>query len=656
MSQGGRSSRQRADAAADLQRAGHLLEAGQHAEALPILQRVGPILELPAVEAAIGDCLFALGRGDEAIAAYQQGLKRFPTSAEVALRLAGRGLELGRFREALPGFRAARAAHRRDPQFLRGFAYAALQSECWDEAAELAAAALDLGEDESSRLVLGLALSAQGKLAEAAAALENGAEPRTRALAARMHALGGNLQRAIALYDEVEPLGGLAASDWAPAAQAAALTGDRGRAERYLAEAERLEPGTSTRLAAANLALLVRDPDRALAALAPLASEPDPADRALALALTARAHRLADRTADAERALAGLPADAPLRARAIAEVERGHLQALAGDFERAEAAFRAALAIDASDAEAQRGLDAAARRLSWKRDVLADAGKQVEAARAEAEAVRRAVAQREDELTRLKRQLAELERERQAAERHARDAEARAEAERQRADAERKAALQAELQARESEAREKTEAVIREAFGGRAAEAPVSLVQALRVAELNYQKALQTDLPGAGVAVLYSGVLERALYLCIVSELERHLDDESRRTRLLQASRKGARGGKPEYIDHFVGAFDREHPLRAPGLGEVARAVRKRGELHLQVVREFLEEARGYPPAFLEALPGFIDDAKQRLRDPIAHGRVLEIDDQTIAAFRRALVQGFEGGRGVLYRLVFPRG
>jgi len=656
MSKGGRTGRQRAEAASELQRAGALLEAGRFAEALPLLRRVAPVLESPAVEAAVGDCLHALGKPDEALAAYADGFGRHPQSPELALRLASRMLEQGRFAEALPAFRIAKESQRHDAGFARAFAYAALQAEQWAEAELQARSALEREQGDDARMLLGLSVAAQSRFAEAAAELERSGQGPARTLAARLYGLGGNLKRALQLYGEAEAAGAMSPADWASAAQAAAFLGERERSERYLGAAEQLDPGPATQLAAAQLALLLGQPERALSALGGLSDSTDPVDRPLALALTGRAHRLAERYAQAEEALSRVAAEAPPRVLGLVRIERGHLRALAGDFEGAEALFREALELDASDLEARQGLERAQQRLSWERGVLADAGRQVDAARAEADAVRRAVNERESELARLKKQLAELEHQRRAAEKQAREAESRAEAARSEAEAERRRAVRGELEAREAEARAKVDEAVAAAFAGRLAEVPQALVEALRVAELTYQKALQTDLPGAGVAVLYSGVLERALYLCIVGELDRYLDAGGRRASLLSASRRDDRRGRPEYLDHFVGAFDREHPLRAPGLGEVARALRRRGEPHLAVVREFLETHRGYPPAFLDALAAFVDRSKEKLRDPVAHGRILEIADREVAEFRRALLADFDSGPGVLFRLAFPRG
>lgn len=654
MARSGRSERARADAAAGLQRAGQLLEQGAHAEALPILRQVAPVLALPAVDAAIGDCLAALGQDDEALAAYRAGLRQHPGSAELALRLGARALEAGRFTEALEGFHIAARAHRRDPAFLRAQAYAALQAEQWPLAEESAQASLRLVPEPQTALLLGLAQAGQGRFAAAAAVLEQHPAGAARGLAARFHALAGNLPAAHALYQALQAQGALAPADWAQASQVAALMGERAEAERALAEAFARDPGPATQLAAAQLALSLDQPGRALEALAPLAQATDPIDRALVRVLTARAHRLAGERALALVALDQVPPDAPPGVALLALIDRGHLQAMAGDFAQAEASFRAALAIDPAQPEALRGLERAGARLSWERGVLQSAKEQVEAARAEAAAVRQAVAEREGELQRLKRQLQELERQRREEGRVAQARAAQEQEEKAQAERERQRALHRELDAREQEARARAEEEMALALGGRLAEAPVKLVEGLRVAELTYQKALQTDLPGAGVAVLYAGVLERALYLCIVAPLERHLDDDARRAAFLAGARRGIGKGRFDYLDHFVGAFDREHPLRAPGLGEVARALRKRGEPHLAILRAFLEDERGYPPHFLDALAAFIDQSKSRLRDPVAHGRVLEIDDAEVGRFRAALLRSFEGGPGVLQRLVFP--
>ena len=71
--------------------------------------------------------------------------------------------------------------------------------------------------------------------------------------------------------------------------------------------------------------------------------------------------------------------------------------------------------------------------------------------------------------------------------------------------------------------------------------------------------------------------------------------------------------------------------------------------------QRFLEEERGWPTDFLDALGPYLDEVKVRLRDPVAHGRVLEISEREVSELRATLMHGFAGGAGVLHRLAFPR-
>jgi tetratricopeptide (TPR) repeat protein len=668
---GGKSRRDRGEAAVDLQLAGRLLEAGDFAAALPLLERCASILDSPSIPLAMGDCFKALGRRAEAERAYADAIERRPQDADAHLRLAALLAEGGRLAESLPHLRAVPPS-RRDVSLRSMLAYVALQVGEWSEAESAAQSIVEAAkvqtngavsneQVEQARLFLGLAQAGQGRFGDAARSLDHpGSAERGRVLAARFHLLGGDLSRALVLFSELAERGQLSAGDWAPAALAAGLAGQREQAERFLQRAEREAPSTEVRLAAAQLALAAHRPAEALVSLDALENTsplPDD-DRALSVVLRTRALRLLDRPLEATHILgtsSALGGGSP-RVMALAELERGHLRAAEGDFEAAEKHFASVLESDPGSIEAKDALDRARQKLSWKQQVLSEAERAVETARAEAEALRHQFAARESELSALRRELAELERQRREAERQAREAREQAEEARRRAEAERQDALRRELDEREREVRAKVTEEVTLAFGGRPELAPPSLVEALAVAERNYQVGLQTDLPGAGVAVLFSGALERGLYVCLVLEFERHLDRVGgRREALLLASRRSGRNGRFEYADNFVGAFDRDHPMRAPGLGEVARALRKRSESHLQLLKEFLDE-RGWDSTFLDALEKFLEQSKVRLRDPIAHGRSIEVDAKELAEFRRALMKEFAGGPGVLARLAFPRG
>jgi Skp family chaperone for outer membrane proteins/Flp pilus assembly protein TadD len=648
----GERERRRADAALKLQEAGAHLEAGRYAQALPLLQACAPALHSPAALAALAQCLLQLGRGEEAQASLEQSRRDFASDPDLALLHGSLLLEAGRFGPALAALTLARQGRQDDVALRQTLAYAALQAGAWADAEAEARAAQRLAGGPEAAMLLGLALAAQARFAEAIAALDvAGSTPETQALAARLHLRHGSVERAQALYLGLEAAGALPDESLADPARAA---------QRLSAAPE----GPARALAQTQLALLGDRPREALPALAALLARTDldEEDRQLAQVLQVRALRLGGQPADAEAARLRLPPGLPGPLQALAAMEEGHLRAHDGDFERARAAFDRAVALAPALAEATQAAARAREGLRWKDGLLESAAREVKAAQAEAEALRHTFAAHAQELAALKRQLAELERQRQHAERgrseaEAAAAEAAAEAEAAHAQAEVEAAsrVRAELEAREQEARQKALDAVSEAFSGRAAEAPGPVREGLFVAEHTYQKALQTDLPGAGIAVLYAGALERALNQCLVLPFERHLTTSGQREAFLAGARRAGAGGRREYSDHFVGAFDREQPLRAPSLGEIARVLRKRSDAHLGILQRFWEGELGHDAAWLDQLARFVEESKTQLRDPVAHGRVLEITDKQVAAFRRALMQSFEGGRGVLARLAFPR-
>jgi len=155
------------------------------------------------------------------------------------------------------------------------------------------------------------------------------------------------------------------------------------------------------------------------------------------------------------------------------------------------------------------------------------------------------------------------------------------------------------------------------------------------------QKALYTELRPAAVAVLFAGALERGLYLLLVRPFDQSLTPEAR-VQFLKAATREARPGRTEYIERFVEAFDPERKAKAPSLGEIARAITRRKEPHLAAFAAFLGAGHD---ELLDRLASFVERAKEQLRDPVAHGRALELPQSELTRFRRELLLDL-GGSG----------
>jgi hypothetical protein len=255
------------------------------------------------------------------------------------------------------------------------------------------------------------------------------------------------------------------------------------------------------------------------------------------------------------------------------------------------------------------------------------------------------------ELEQLRAQRAEAQSARERAEAQARAAEAaRREAETRSA-----TAVTDELAAREQDIAEKSARAVADALGDARARCPPSLLQALEVAERTWQQALYTDLPPAAVGVLYTGVLERALYLLLVEAFRGWLAESGRLRPFLDGATRERRGKRVDYFDHFVEAFDDERPGRAPSLGEVQRALERRGEPYLQPWRAFLSERFGLSDERWDAVAMFVRWSKVTLRDPVAHGRTAELEWASLKRFRTGLLESLEGNGPGLLRLLVTR-
>ncbi|MBK7865185.1 MAG: tetratricopeptide repeat protein [Archangiaceae bacterium] len=473
----------------------------------------------------------------------------------------------------------------------------------------------------------------------------------------------GDAKGALQRWKSLEASGKVEPGQLGHMAYAAQVAGDSQLADALIARRSASRPSAEDRLLFAQIYNLRGDPAAALphldAALA-VGDEHYVGFLYEAKATRGRALRLLGRTAEAIVELAeaaALPEYVLPRLGARVRIDRGHLAAEQGDFETAETLFKEALSLDPDDPEARRALELTARRVAWKNELQAGAQAQVEATRAEAESLGRRFRSRESELNALRRELervkaaqARAEETATAAREEARAAEARA-----RADTSQK--LAEELATRELEIEAKADEAIDRALAGVRERCPDALVRLLRVSERTFQKALYTELPAAAVAVLYSGALERGLYMLFVEAFEKWLDEKGRRQAFLAGATREKRGKRVEYFDHFVEAFDAELRGKAPSMGEVARALERRTETYMAPFVEFLHESYGVPDAFYDALADFVTWSKQKLRDPSAHGRGIELGYDELKRFREELLFDFRGSkRGALARLLAERG
>ncbi|MHB8873927.1 MAG: tetratricopeptide repeat protein, partial [Myxococcaceae bacterium] len=445
-------------------------------------------------------------------------------------------------------------------------------------------------------------------------------------------------------------------------AYAAQLSGELSLCDELIALRASKGPTAEDLLLFAQVANLRSKPEEALAHLEASEKaygERHPGHAFEVLATRGRAFRLLGKREPARAALEqaqALPEFGSARLGPKVQVDLGHLFAEEGDFERAEAQFRAALAKDPGEPEATHGLSLTSRRVAWRDEVAASAEARVEAARAEAEALKRRFSSREGELEALRHELRRMKGAKEDAEAAAQRAQSEAHraAEAARQDQQRK--VREELAAREAEAGGKAQENLDRALHEVKGRCPPGLVAMLEVAEHTFQKAMYTELPAAAVAVLYSGALERALYILFVERFDAWLEQDGRRGPFLQGAVREKRGKRVDYFDHFVEAFDRERAGRAPSMGEVGRVLAKRQEPYLRAFHAFLEERYPVDDAFYEQLAAFVLWSKEQLRDPVAHGRGIELGYDELKRFREKLLFEFAGApRGMLAQLLAPK-
>lgn len=645
-------------ALAQLEQARLLLERAEWAQAEALSREVLDAGFDEVVAFAIcADALRQLNRSGEALALIERGLKANPGDPHLESRIGSLALDLDDSKRAAEYFARARRKLPRDSQVLTGHAGALLNLGQAVEAETLLTRALLLGGGGDTRLVLALTKLRRGKHVEAdklAAQIEAETEnpptliAKARALRAELAVLRGDARTAFAIWRELDEGGFVSLHQLAHLAYAAELAGERAAADAAIAKRQAQEPSAQDWLMFAQIQNHRGDFRAALQSLTHAEAAPAPDDESgwkyELLAVRGRALRLAGERAEARRVLEAalaLPEGALPQVGAGPNVDLGHLAAEEGDFETAQARFEAALKLDPGEPEAKRALELTARRLHWRQAVESSAGEKVEAAKAEADAMRRRYLMRETEVDRLKREVRRLTEERE-------NAEAQTEAAKREA-AER---VKAELEARERDIDAKTNDTLAVLDGSRC---PARLEQLLRVAERTYQHALYMDLPAAAVSVLFSGAFERSMVELLVTPFGPWLDARGQRARFLADGVAEKRGSRVEYFDRFFEAFDTSFESRPPSLGEVSRVLEKREERYLAVFAEYLRETFALTPPFWSALATFVTWSKETLRDPVAHGH-LDVEWAVLKQFRSQLLLEFAGQKsGALPQLLKAR-
>jgi hypothetical protein len=90
-------------------------------------------------------------------------------------------------------------------------------------------------------------------------------------------------------------------------------------------------------------------------------------------------------------------------------------------------------------------------------------------------------------------------------------------------------------------------------------------------------------------------------------------------------------------------------------MGEVGRVLERRAEPYLKPFLTFLNGHYGVEDGFYDQLAQFVLWSKEKLRDPVAHGRGLEQGYDELKRFREKLLFEFGGpGQGALAQLLNP--
>ena len=614
-------------------------------------------LKLPAVAGFLGDALAGQGREDEALQVWSQALATYGDDPELNARVGTQHARRGRLAEALPFLQRSQADRRKDWGTLIHLGHVLIQAGRIDDAERALTKAVATGGGAEAKIVLALLRGRQGRYADAERlcidAEQTARSPQVLAAATGMRAdarlLQGDAAGALERWKALREKGGLDPIHLGHMAYAAQLAGDPALSDELVAARSASGATAEDLLLFAEIANLRSQPERALELLdasGKVNGERQPGHAFEVSATRGRALRLLGRRDEATAllwSLAAAPEAASARLGPKVHVDLGHLAAEEGDFEEADLQFRAALALDPAEPEAQHGLQLTGRRVAWREELSASAEARVEAAKAEAEAMRRRFSAREGELEALRAELERLRSAQKVAEEKARRAEEEAKVAAERsareAEAAHKQKVREELIQREHEAEEKARENVERALGPALTQCPRAVLDAFLVAEKTYQKALFTDLPAAAVAVLYTGALERALFTFFVEHFRVWLREKGRLAELLKGAVRERRGTRVDYFDHFVEAFDEERPGRAPSMGEVGRVLERRKEPYLRPFLQFIEERWTVEDAFFDGLAAFVQWSKEILRDPVAHGRGDSVSYEQLRTFRERILK-----------------
>lgn len=614
--------------------------------------------ELRAVHA---DALSAAEQHGEAEDALRAALRRFPKDVGLELRLGSTLVEHGDRAEGLALLDKVRHKLGRDSDLFVRLAAALALAGRDSDAQAAAQSAVALGAREESRLVLAIAKAKAGMLEAArglVAPLVGSKRPEIAARAGLLHAdvlLGLRRGReSLEAFTALETADRLPAKALTHMAFAAELAGEREASDALVARATQAGLDADDQLQLGFIALNRGDAPAALGLVegAPEAGR-GPWFVVEAGLVRAQALRRLGRRDEAWQVLDGLAQRPERRLEVLGArlaCEAGLLSADGGDFAAATRHLEAALAVDPHVPEARRALEQAREKVAWRVELEQSAEARVEAARAETAAAKKQTTETESEIDRLKAELAKLKAERTQAERRAREAEDAA----RRAHAGQGERVREALADREQDADGRAKENISRALEGVAC--PEELFAALVVAEQTFQRALLTDLPAGSVALLFSGALERALFILYVKRFDAWLQKTGRRQEFLAGAVRERRGQRVEYFDHFVEAFDSMHAGRAPGLGEVGRVLERRAEPYLKPFRDFLLAHYALSDARYREVADFVRWSKETLRDPVAHGRFIELGYPELRTFRERLLFSFgDGDPGVLALMLEPK-
>ena len=623
----------------------------------------------PAAFSILAEGYEQLGRVEDAEAALRNGLLRKP-SPELMAALGSLLTRGGKITEGLALLEKVKARLGRNPGYLSQFGLALMQAGREDDAEAVLTNALTLGGGNDARLVMAVLKGKRGdyQAAEALAATVEGSETEgpllrgARAVRADCRLFLGDGAGALELWKRLQADGELDPGQLGHMAYAAQLGGEPDLADALMTQRLAQGPTAEDRLLFAQVRVLRNQPEEALEHLEKSASAPGehyPGHDFEVLATRGRALRMLGRKEEAQQTLeqaAALPEYSTGRLGPRVHVDLGHLAAEEGDFLAAEKQFRAALELDEDEPEAKQALVLTMKKVAWKTSLEASAEARIEAANAEAEAMKRRFLSREGELETMRKELQRLKSEHRVVAERAEQAQADAVAAAGRTADEHRKKLREELELRDRDVEVKTQANLELALGELHASTPKELMNMLRVAERTFQQALNSGLAAAGVAVFFSGALERWLFGLYVTRFNAWLNETGRRRTFLDGAVSERRGRRVEYFDHFVEAFDDDRAGRAPSLGEVGRVLVKLEEGYLEPFRRFLLETYAAPVDFYAELGQFVIWANETLRNPLAHGRFVDLGYDVLKTFRERLLFSFrKDGPGALAMMLKPR-